>query len=240
MWTEIPPPVELLTRAEAGLAGMRGLLCAGRRSFVGGLNPQAGSVDSSRGGIAMGSDYQGRNTNRFDHLKRLGRWGSSGSYRFRLRSGLLTLHFRHVPRRGLVLEHFYTPASEEDAAPGTRLGVRVMKKVMLGATGKPGAGPRHAANPETKVLSRFQNIVLHCCMCAYDDGSPRTPGWVTLKQLGGMWMLQMKDPDASAQLCVSAVLLDDLFVAAQLLLGAEDAPWQPDPFLAAAKSQKRK
>lgn len=93
----------------------------------------------------------------------------------------------------------------------------------------PAGGPTHLAPVETNLLGMFGNIIAHLTEVRYDDGAPRRPGWLLLKTQGSTWSCFIKEPDAAAQMNVNAQTLDDLLILADMLLGADDAPWEPDP-----------
>jgi hypothetical protein len=103
------------------------------------------------------------------------------------------------------------------------------------------AGPQpHLAAMESVVLGKCHSLVAHCAATAYDDGDPRQPGWFTLKTMGSAWVIEVKDPDTCARLVVVQQTVDDALTLASLLLDSEEAPWEPDPWLTAAKSKKKK
>lgn len=76
----------------------------------------------------------------------------------------------------------------------------------------------------------------------YSDGTPRTPGYFTLRPGVLDFACTLSDPDACQRATVRARNLDDLFAGLELLLGAEDGPWEPDNYLLeqAAKKTKKK
>jgi hypothetical protein len=113
-----------------------------------------------------------------------------------------------------------------------------MKKRAPQAT--QGAGPEHLAAMETRVFGDLGNITAHCAVVRYEDGSPRQPGWVTMRTLGGAWQVTAKEPDAGCQLVSVANTLDDALAQLDLLLGAEDAPWELDPWARTKAAQKDK
>ena len=84
---------------------------------------------------------------------------------------------------------------------------------------------------ESNVFSKLFHLVAHCAVTRYDDGDPRRSGWFTVKTMGSAWVVQVKDPDSCLQMSATAQSLDDALCLADLLLGAEEAPWEPDPFL---------
>lgn len=105
-----------------------------------------------------------------------------------------------------------------------------MKKIKVGANGS-GSSHNHLAPVESDLLAKLPNLVAHCCLTKYEDGDPRKPGWFTVKTLGAAWIVECKDPDACARLTATADTLDNALVLADMLLGAEEAPWENDPFL---------
>lgn len=101
-------------------------------------------------------------------------------------------------------------------------------------------GPCHLAPVESVVFSKLMNLVAHCAETRYDDGDPRRPGWFTVKTMGAAWCVQVKDPDSCCQMTTTAATLDDALALADVLLGADEAPWEPDPFLKRQESGKKK
>lgn len=113
-----------------------------------------------------------------------------------------------------------------------------MKKRVPRQTGND--GPEHIAAIESALLGAHHSIVKHCCITRYDDGSPRVPGWVSIKTIGGVWQVEAKDPDTCQFLRVQQPSLDDALTLMALLLDSEDAPWEHDPWAARQKGPKRK
>ena len=95
----------------------------------------------------------------------------------------------------------------------------------------------HLAAVESNVFAKLGSLVAHCSVVRYDDGEARRPGWFTVKTMGAAWVIQVKDPDACASLTATASSLDDALALADLLLSADSAPWEPDPFL--KRTQKK-
>jgi len=110
------------------------------------------------------------------------------------------------------------------------------KKKPVGAV----ADALHLAAMESDLLSKHQALVAHCAATKYDDGDPRKPGWWTIKTMGSAWVCEVKDPDTAARLVVVQQTLDDALTLANLLLESEEAPWEPDPWLARANAEKKK
>lgn len=100
--------------------------------------------------------------------------------------------------------------------------------------------PRHLAAVESNLFAQLGSIVAHLAVTRYDDGDPRKTGWVTVKTQGAMWVVTAKDPDAAASITATGQTLDDALCLLDLLLGAEEAPWEPDAYLQNGKPGKRK
>jgi len=103
-----------------------------------------------------------------------------------------------------------------------------------------GGGGKHIASLESNYFHDLLALVEHCAVRQYDDGDPREPGWITIKTLGAAWIVQVKDPDSCCSFSSVAETIDKALETAVLLLGADQAPWEPDAFLAAAKAKKTK
>lgn len=106
--------------------------------------------------------------------------------------------------------------------------------------GKQDEGVQHLASVESVLLGKLQPLINHAAVTRYDDGDLRQPGWWTVKTMGSAWVIEIKDPDTAMRLVVIQATLDDALTLAGLLLDAEEAPWEPDPWLLKAKNQKKK
>lgn len=98
-----------------------------------------------------------------------------------------------------------------------------------------------SASLATKLLQELSPILQHLAVRQYDDGAIRTPGTLLVKTVGSMWQITAKDPDSRQQLLVLAATLDDALLMLSMLLEADDAPWEPDPWakeVAPKKSRK--
>jgi len=98
----------------------------------------------------------------------------------------------------------------------------------------------HLAAMESTLLGRLHPLVAHCCSTKYDDGDPRLPGWFTVKTMGSAWVVEVKDADTCMRLVVVQQTVDEALTLASLLLESEEAPWEPDQWLVAAKAKKGK
>lgn len=75
---------------------------------------------------------------------------------------------------------------------------------------------------------------------AYDDMSPRQPGYVTIRTRGLTFEITLYDYDSGQRCACQGPSLDDMFAAAELVLGAEQAPWTPDSYLMSLLAKKPK
>lgn len=101
-------------------------------------------------------------------------------------------------------------------------------------------GGNHLAAVETQIFHDLMALVEHCTTRKYDDGDPRETGWLTIKTQGAAWCVQVKDPDSACSFTAVADTLDKALETAQLLLSCDEAPWETDQWLAAAKAKKNK
>lgn len=106
-----------------------------------------------------------------------------------------------------------------------------MRKKKVNAENQSKDGPQHLAAVETVLFEKLHELVSHCAITRYEDGDSRRPGWFTVKTMGSAWVVQVKDPDSCLQMSATAQSLDEALALADLLLGGEEAPWEPDPFL---------
>jgi len=102
------------------------------------------------------------------------------------------------------------------------------------------ASVKNLAAVETELLGDHLAIVEHCCCLQYEDGSPRLPGWVTIRTTGAAWQVTVKDPDSCSSFTVVAKTIDEAISNASLLLACEEAPWEPDAYLSAAAAKSKK
>lgn len=110
------------------------------------------------------------------------------------------------------------------------------KKASVAAMGD----SKHLAPLESRYFHDLLALVEHCAVRKYDDGDSREPGWVNIKTQGAAWIVQVKDPDSCCSFSAVGETLDKALESAVLLLGCEEAPWEPDAYLSAAKARKKK
>lgn len=98
-----------------------------------------------------------------------------------------------------------------------------VKKVKLGGT----SAVKHLAALESEYFADVMPVVEALAMLQYDDGSPRQTGYVGVWVQGSAWVVRLTDKDADAQLTAEGRTLDEALDLLALLLGTEDAPWEP-------------
>lgn len=99
---------------------------------------------------------------------------------------------------------------------------------------------KHLAPVESNIFSGLLSLVEHMCLMQYEDGSPRVPGWLTVKSQGAAWAVQVKDPDSCSSFTAVGATLDNAIETAALLLSCDDAPWEADKWLADAAMRAKK
>lgn len=99
---------------------------------------------------------------------------------------------------------------------------------------------KHLAPVETNRFSDLMSLVEHCAIRKYDDGESREPGWFTVKTQGSAWLVQVKDPDGAVSFSAVGQTLDAALETAALLLACDEAPWEPDRFLAQQRAAQKK
>ena len=109
---------------------------------------------------------------------------------------------------------------------------RVSKTVM--------GDSNHLAPMETERFRDMLSLVEHMAVRKYDDGDARETGWVTIKTHGAAWVAQVKDPDGCCSFSAVGETLDKALETAALLLSCDEAPWEPDSFLAQAAARKKR
>lgn len=105
-------------------------------------------------------------------------------------------------------------------------------------------GPDAAASAEasraSRLLVQLPHLLEHCSVRVYDDGLARTPGRLLVDTVGSMWRAIAKDADSGMQLVVYMPSADDVLLQLELLLGSDEAPWEPDPYAKAKNPPKSK
>lgn len=162
-----------------------------------------------------------------------------GKGHFRLCYAVWRFHLDFQFGRGIWVTR-REPWTERDVLAAGPVLVRE-KPVMKKRGVKPlGEATKHLAPMESDVFSKLLPLVEHCAVRQYDDGETREPGWFTVKTQGAAWSVQIKDPDSCCSFTAVGKTLDEALETAALLLGCEEAPWEPDTFLQASAARKKK
>jgi hypothetical protein len=90
------------------------------------------------------------------------------------------------------------------------------------------------------LLGKLPAIREFMTATAYDDGTPRTPGYFTVRNRVIAFELTLYDPDSGSRLVVRSPAIDTMWQMAEQLLGTEEAPWEPDGYLMDQLSKRGK
>lgn len=184
------------------------------------------------------ADYVIHGRTRRSCTTRLRRWSERGWNSARLISVDSTLEMWYQPRRGWMPTSLTIRRGgqvTEQKFPSLK--VLMMKRKVVGKS-QPKDGVAHLAPLESQVFQALHSLVAHCAVVRYEDGESRKPGWITIKTMGAAWIIQLKDPDAAAQLQVVGDTLDNALALASMMLDSDDAPWEPDPFAKRTQAKK--
>lgn len=173
------------------------------------------------------------------HRGRPRRWIPKGRHEFILETGTLVFRCEVWSGRFVFISHWV------DTMPGVCLSdiknPWQRKPVMKKRQAKSVMGDaNHLAKMETEVLRDHMSLLEHCAVRKYDDSEPREPGWITIKTQGAAWVVQVKDPDGCCSFSAVGETLDKALETASLMLSCDEAPWEPDSFLAQAAARKKK
>lgn len=185
------------------------------------------------------SEYVAKYFRRQVGKKRLHCWLPQAACRVHVRSPSWVLTLWYMPGVGYLPESFQWSGPPPAINSRWIWGDEHVKKRVIGTASANARGVEHLAPIETKVLDKLPNLVGHMATVRYEDGEARQPGQVIVKTQGAAWVVTVKDPDACAQLQCVGQSLDDALALADLLLAAEDAPWEIDRW-AADRARKAK
>lgn len=91
--------------------------------------------------------------------------------------------------------------------------------------------PSPQLSQESKVLGKLSQLVAFVSDVSYEDKTPRSPGYYTLRNRVFTYELTLYDPDAGLRVAVRDVTIDGCFAAANELLRLPEAPWEVDNYL---------
>lgn len=158
--------------------------------------------------------------------KRAAKWLPMGSGMFEVLTGDRRFVMSFKPFRGVFAFEVYTKTWGLGAPDGTLLEQRRrpdVKKVTLAKR----SSVKHLAALESHFFRDLQPIVDHLGRLTYDDDSPRQPGYLGVWTQGSAWVARITDKDADATLTAEGRTLDEALGVLAMLLGADDAPWEP-------------
>lgn len=149
-----------------------------------------------------------------------------GKCRYSLLTGSVEYVIDVAPFRGQYVVAWKRKTWGRAPGDGQLLGERrrlSVKKVKVGER----SSVKHLAALESEYMADVMPVVEHLALMQYDDGSPRQTGYLGVWTQGSAWVARLTDKDADAQLTAEGRTLDEALDLLALLLGAEDAPWEP-------------
>lgn len=158
------------------------------------------------------------------------RWLPLGASVFRVLTGNRQYVMRAVRYHGISVREVWTKTWGWNAPVEVlleRREVPSMKKVKRAER----AAVKHLAALESEYFREHMSLVEHMAMLQYEDGDPRRAGWLTIRTMGAAWQVVVKDPDGASSFTAVGRTLDEALDTAALLLGSEEAPWEPDTWL---------
>jgi len=97
-----------------------------------------------------------------------------------------------------------------------------------------------ALSTDNTVMKKLPLLTEFISATAYEDGSPRTPGYFTVRNRTIEYEITLYDPDSGQRVSIRARELDKMYFGAEVLLGAAEAPWEPDKYLMERMPKKKK
>lgn len=149
-----------------------------------------------------------------------------GAGLFEVLTGNGTFVMRYSPFRGVRKAAWYPPgvcAGAGWATAGRLYRETDVKKVKVTA---PGA-TRHLAALENEMFKEHMAVLEVLAMLQYDDGTPRSPGYLGMWTQGATWFVRVQDKDADAQMTAEGRTAEEAWDNLTLLLGSDNPPWEP-------------
>jgi hypothetical protein len=109
------------------------------------------------------------------------------------------------------------------------------KREALGLTGVVMPGPASTS----VILAKLPNVRDFLSSTAWDDGSPRVPGKMSLTANGTVWEVTLQCPSTASRMTFRGGKLDDVLTLAEQYVNAPDAPWEVDRYLAEKLAEKK-
>lgn len=102
-----------------------------------------------------------------------------------------------------------------------------------------GVGVPQVPLPAASVLlGKLPGVREFVTATSYEDGTIRTPGYLTLRNRQVTFEITLYDPDSGSRLVARAAKLDDVLALVEQLLGVTDAPWEVDDYLTAQLTRR--
>lgn len=159
------------------------------------------------------------------------------TFYFRRGRHLLTLHWKPFNGIWLLAERSGDEHSEPHTTnprPEKEMGIKKRPSQAQSATVTP------PAKATSVLLAKLPALREWLTATAYEDGSARTPGKLSVETYGQTWSVLLRDPDAAARMNVRGEELDKVLMLVEQLLGVEEAPWERDNWLAEQLVKKGK
>lgn len=97
-----------------------------------------------------------------------------------------------------------------------------------------------ALTADSKLLGKLPAIMEFLTATAYEDGSPRTPGYMWVSNRTAAFEVTLFDPDGCCKLPCLGKNLDEAFALLEAHLRGDLPPWQQDGFLVKKAAEKKR
>lgn len=114
------------------------------------------------------------------------------------------------------------------------------KKTVKKRAAPEGARILSMLSSETVLLKKLPRLVEALTCVSYEDGTPRTPWYMTLRNRLSTFEVTLYDPDIGHRIALRAARLDDVLMLAEKAVDADGMPWEPDNYLLDQLDQKSK
>lgn len=114
------------------------------------------------------------------------------------------------------------------------------RTVVKKRTAPEGARILSMLSTETVLLKKLPRLVEALTCVSYEDGTPRTPWYLTLRNKLSSFEVTLYDPDIGHRLALRAARLDDVLLLAEKAVDTEGLPWEPDNYLLGLLEEKEK
>lgn len=173
------------------------------------------------------------------HIRRPWQWARKGSYNFEIQVNRVRFLLTSIPFKGTCCIARYNDYQGERNRPVADV-VTEYPSMAIKKRESKAKDIKHLAQVESRIFEGLLSLVEHMALMQYEDGTPRLPGWVTIKSQGAAWAVQIKDPDSCCSFTAVGPTLDAACETAALLLACDDAPWEADKWLADAATRAKK